>query len=196
MREGHCVPSSGLHSSMFLQNNLVFMHPYRCEQLCRALATAITARVGAVDVCVSPAVGGIIAGHETACHLGAPSTYVERQCGILKFRCAFGIEPGARVAVRGGHLLHWNIFARMRRGRPSGPRHGGLRGLQSSTVRRVARTLERPLSRRRRSIFPPGPPTRCRRSWRRSPKTPPGVGGCTDERIAAGREYRSCRDDP
>jgi orotate phosphoribosyltransferase len=99
LREGHFVLSSGLHSAIFLQKNLVFMYPDRCERLCRALAAAILEKAGRVDVCVSPAVGGIIPGYETARHLGVPSIYVERENGVLKFRRAFGIEPGARVAI-------------------------------------------------------------------------------------------------
>jgi orotate phosphoribosyltransferase len=99
LREGHFVLSSGLHSAVFLQKNLVFMHPERSERLCKALAQAITERVGKVDVCVSPAVGGIIPGYETARHLGVPSMYVEREGGVLKFRRAFRLEPGARVAM-------------------------------------------------------------------------------------------------
>ena len=99
LREGHFILSSGLHSGIFLQKNLVFMHPARCERLCRALAEAITERVGAVDICVSPAVGGIIPGYETARHLGVPSIYVEREGGAFKFRRGFHIEPGTRVAM-------------------------------------------------------------------------------------------------
>ena len=99
LREGHFVLSSGLHSSVFLQKNLVFMHPERSERLCRALARLIHERVGQVDVCVSPAVGGIIPGYETARHLGVPSLYVEREGGKLRFRRGFAIEPGARVAM-------------------------------------------------------------------------------------------------
>jgi len=99
LREGHFILSSGLHSGVFLQKNLVFMHPERCERLCRALAAEIRARVGKVDVCVSPAVGGIIPGYETARHLGVPSIYVEREGGVLKFRRGFGLTPGARVAM-------------------------------------------------------------------------------------------------
>ncbi len=99
LREGHFVLSSGLHSAVFLQKNLVFMHPERCERLCRALAAAIVAQVGRVDVCVSPAVGAIIPGYETARHLGVPSIYVEREDGVLTFRRAFRLEPGARVAM-------------------------------------------------------------------------------------------------
>ncbi len=99
LREGHFIMSSGLHTGTFLQKNLVFMHPDRCERLCRALAAAITERIGQVDLCVSPAVGGIIPGYETARHLGAPSIYLEREGGELKLRRAFQIPPGARVAV-------------------------------------------------------------------------------------------------
>jgi orotate phosphoribosyltransferase len=99
LREGHFILSSGLHSPLFLQKNLVFMHPDRAERLCRALAALIRARVGEVDVCVSPAVGGIIPGYETARHLGVPSIYVEREGGALKFRRGFGVARGARVAM-------------------------------------------------------------------------------------------------
>jgi orotate phosphoribosyltransferase len=99
LREGHFILSSGLHSGVFLQKNLVFMHPDRCERLCAALAAKIRAEVGEVDVCVSPAVGGIIPGYETARQLGVPSIYVEREGGVFKFRRAFSLPPGARVAM-------------------------------------------------------------------------------------------------
>lgn len=99
LREGHFVLSSGLHSAVFLQKNLVFMHPQRTERLCRALASLIRERAGEVDICVSPAVGGIIPGYETARWLGVPSVYVEREGGLLKFRRGFSIARGARVAM-------------------------------------------------------------------------------------------------
>jgi orotate phosphoribosyltransferase len=99
LRHGHFVLSSGLHSGMFLQKNLVFMHPARTERLCKALAAKITEAVGPVDVVVSPAVGGIIPGYETARHLGVTSMYVEREGGEFKLRRGFHLEPGARVAM-------------------------------------------------------------------------------------------------
>jgi orotate phosphoribosyltransferase len=99
LREGHFVLSSGLHSPVFLQKNLVFMRPERTERLCKALADLIIAKVGKVDVVVSPAVGGIIPGYETARQLGVPSIYVEREGGALKFRRGFHLEPGAKVAM-------------------------------------------------------------------------------------------------
>ncbi|MCA6231831.1 MAG: orotate phosphoribosyltransferase, partial [Phenylobacterium sp.] len=86
LREGHFVLSSGLHSGVFLQKNLVFQHPDRTERLCSALAARIRAEVGEVDICVSPAVGGIIPGYETARHLGVPSVYVEREGGEFRLR--------------------------------------------------------------------------------------------------------------
>lgn len=99
LREGHFVLSSGLHSPVFLQKNLVFMEAARCERLCRALAHKITATVGAVDVAISPAVGGIIPGYETARHLGVRSLYVEREGGAFKLRRGFSVEPGERVVM-------------------------------------------------------------------------------------------------
>ena len=99
LREGHFVLSSGLHSGVFLQKNLVFMHAQRTERLCKALAEKISAAVGTVDVVISPAVGGIIPGYETARQLGVPSMYVEREGGAFKLRRGFHVEPGARVAM-------------------------------------------------------------------------------------------------
>lgn len=99
LREGHFVLSSGLHSPVFLQKNLVFMRPARTERLCKALAEKILATVGAVDIAVSPAVGGIIPGYETARHLDAPSIYVEREGGVFKLRRGFHLEPGMKVAM-------------------------------------------------------------------------------------------------
>ena len=99
LREGHFVLSSGLHSPVFLQKNLVFMRPERCERLCKALAAKIIATVGQPDVAVSPAVGGIIPGYETARHLNVASIYVEREGGSFKFRRGFHLEPGQKVVM-------------------------------------------------------------------------------------------------
>ena len=99
LKEGHFVLSSGLHSGVFLQKNLVFQFAERTERLCKALAERITAQAGEIDVVVSPAVGAIIPGYETARQLGVPSIYVEREAGVFKLRRGFGLQPGARVAM-------------------------------------------------------------------------------------------------
>ena len=99
LREGHFVLSSGLHSGTFLQKNLVFQYPERTARLCKALAEKIKEAVGEVDLCISPAVGGIIPGYETARQLGVSSMYDEREGGYFKLRRAFEIPPGARIAM-------------------------------------------------------------------------------------------------
>jgi orotate phosphoribosyltransferase len=97
--EGHFVLSSGLHSSIFLQKMFVFMDPARTERLCRALAERIRAVYGAVDYVVSPAVGGIVPGYETARQLGCKAIFVERDNGAFTLRRGFTIPTGARVVM-------------------------------------------------------------------------------------------------
>ena len=97
---GHFILSSGLRSPVFLQKALVFRHPDKTEILCRALAEKIRAE-GYADISqvVSPAVGGIIPGYETARHLGVPAIYTERVEGKFQLRRNFSIAPGEKVIV-------------------------------------------------------------------------------------------------
>jgi orotate phosphoribosyltransferase len=97
--EGHFILSSGLHSPVFFQKNAVFMDPARTERLCRALAEKATAAFGSIDVVVSPAVGAIIPGYETARHLHAKAMFVEREQGAFQLRRGFSIKPGERVLM-------------------------------------------------------------------------------------------------
>ena len=98
--EGHFILSSGLRSPVFLQKARVFMYPDRAEVLCRALAERIRAAgYGHVSKIVSPAVGGLIPGYETARHLGVPAIYTERVNGAFELRRGFEIEPGEKVLV-------------------------------------------------------------------------------------------------
>ncbi|HZP21703.1 MAG TPA: orotate phosphoribosyltransferase [Bauldia sp.] len=97
--EGHFILSSGLHSPVFLQKARVFMYPDKTERLCRALADKVRAAgLGAIDLIVSPAVGGIVPGYETARQLGIPAVWVEREAGVFRLR-RFEMPPGARVLV-------------------------------------------------------------------------------------------------
>lgn len=98
--EGHFILSSGLRSPVFLQKARVFMYPQKAELLCRALAESIRA-AGFADVSkvVSPAVGGIIPGYETARHLGLPAIYTERVDGRFEVRRGFELSAGEKVIV-------------------------------------------------------------------------------------------------
>jgi orotate phosphoribosyltransferase len=97
--EGHFILSSGRRSPVFLQKMFVFQDPARTEKLCKALAAKVTERFGKIDVVVSPAVGGIVPGYETARHLGAKAIFVEREDGAFKLRRGFEIAPGAKVLM-------------------------------------------------------------------------------------------------
>jgi orotate phosphoribosyltransferase len=97
--EGHFILSSGLHSPVFLQKMFVFQDPARTERLCKALAEKIIARFGPIDVVVSPAVGGIVPGYETARHLQAKAIFVERENGAFQLRRGFEIKPDDRVLM-------------------------------------------------------------------------------------------------
>ena len=99
LREGHFVLSSGLHSPVFLQKNLVFQHPGRAERLCKSLANRLREVEPEIEIVVSPAVGAIIPGYETARWLAVPAVYVERQDGTFKLRRGFTIPEGAKVAM-------------------------------------------------------------------------------------------------
>jgi len=97
--EGHFILSSGLRSPVFLQKARVFMYPEKTERLCRALADKIRAAgLGPIDFVISPAVGGIVPGYETARQLGVRAMWVEREDGVFRLR-RFELPEGARVVV-------------------------------------------------------------------------------------------------
>ena len=97
--DGHFILSSGLHSPVFIQKARVFMYPDLTEQLCHALAHKIDdADLGAIDLIVSPAVGGIVPGYETARQLGIPAVWVEREAGEFRLR-RFEMPAKARVLI-------------------------------------------------------------------------------------------------
>lgn len=98
--KGHFVLSSGLHSDTYLNKSIVSKFPDRTERLCRALARKARQVFGdSFDYVVSPAMGAIIYGYETARHLGAPFMFVERVDGAFQLRRGFSLEKGDRVLV-------------------------------------------------------------------------------------------------
>jgi orotate phosphoribosyltransferase len=99
--EGHFLLSSGLHSPVYLQCARVMMDARRGAALCRALADKITAElgVGALDLVVSPAMGGVVVGYELARQLEVPAIFTERVDGSFALRRGFDIPAGARVLM-------------------------------------------------------------------------------------------------
>src|SRR5215510_4827143 len=95
--EGHFRLSSGLHSTGYLQCALVLQHPEHAELLGRAIAVR-TRPLGATVV-LSPALGGVIIGHEVGRALGVRALFAERQDGALMLRRGFVLAESDRVLV-------------------------------------------------------------------------------------------------
>jgi orotate phosphoribosyltransferase len=98
--EGHFILSSGLRSPRYLQCARVLMNPARAErlatELARRLPDKVKIRLGAV---VSPAMGGVIAGHEMGRALGLDAMFVERPDGVFGLRRGFRLHPGQKVLL-------------------------------------------------------------------------------------------------
>ena len=98
--DGHFILSSGLRSPRYLQCARVLMDPARAERLARALAAKLPAEVRDwVQVVVSPAIGGVIIGHEMGRALARPAMFVERPQGEFQLRRGFSLEPGTKVLM-------------------------------------------------------------------------------------------------
>ncbi len=98
--EGHFLLSSGRHSAQYLQCARVLMNPARAARLSDALAASLPGDVrSALDAVVSPAMGGVIAGHEMGRALGLDAMFLERPTGTFELRRGFALEPGAKVLM-------------------------------------------------------------------------------------------------
>jgi orotate phosphoribosyltransferase len=98
--DGHFILSSGLRSPRYLQCARVLMHPARAERLARALADKLPEEVrGEIDAVVSPAMGGVIFGHEVGRALGTQAMFVERPDGEFQLRRGFSLDPGTKVLM-------------------------------------------------------------------------------------------------
>ena len=95
--EGHFRLTSGLHSPGYLQCALVLQRPEAAAALGAAIADS-TRALGANAV-LSPAIGGIVIGHEVGRALGVRALFVERQDGVFQLRRGFTLDPGDRVLV-------------------------------------------------------------------------------------------------
>ena len=95
--EGHFVLSSGLHSAVYLQCALVLQYPPAAEELGRRLAEHF--RGENIQAVASPAIGGLIIGHEVARALGARFIWTERENGKMILRRGFSVTPGERLLV-------------------------------------------------------------------------------------------------
>lgn len=98
--EGHFLLSSGRHSTHYLQCARVLMDPMRASRLAAALAARIPRELRRdIAKVVSPAMGGVIIGHEMGRALGVEAVFVERPTGTFELRRGFSLDPGEKVLM-------------------------------------------------------------------------------------------------
>ncbi len=98
--EGHFKLSSGRHSAHYLQCARVLMNAERAGNLARALAQKIPREIRSqIEAVVSPAMGGLIIGHEMGRALGKDAMFLERPEGTFHLRRGFSLEPGTKVLM-------------------------------------------------------------------------------------------------
>lgn len=98
--EGHFLLSSGRHSAHYLQCARVLMDPDRASRLAAALGQKIPRDLRkSITRVVSPAMGGIIIGHEMGRALGTEALFVERPEGTFEFRRGFALDQGDQVLL-------------------------------------------------------------------------------------------------
>lgn len=95
--EGHFQLTSGLHSPVYLQCALVLQYPDKAESFGRAIAEKY--RDQGVELVASPAIGGIVIGHEVARALGARFIWTEREAGEMTLRRGFTVSPDEKTLV-------------------------------------------------------------------------------------------------
>ena len=106
--EGHFILRSGLHSRRFFQCAMLLQHPRLAAQVCAALAAKLLDVP--CDAVISPALGGIIVGHEVGRALDKRHIFAEKEDGKLVLRRNFEIDPGQKflvvedVITRGGRV--------------------------------------------------------------------------------------------
>jgi orotate phosphoribosyltransferase len=98
--EGHFLLSSGRHSAYYLQCARLLMNPERAGRIALAITQKIPRELRSdVEVVISPAMGGIIIGHEMARALGVDALFVERPDGVFALRRGFSLAPGTKVLL-------------------------------------------------------------------------------------------------
>ena len=98
--EGHFLLSSGRHSAYYLQCARLLMNPERAGRIALAITQKIPREVRSeVQVVISPAMGGIIIGHEMGRALGVDALFVERPDGVFGLRRGFSLTPGTKVLM-------------------------------------------------------------------------------------------------
>lgn len=98
--EGHFLLSSGRHSAYYLQCARLLMNPERAGGIALALTQKMPRELrNEIEAVISPAMGGLIIGHEMGRALGVDAMFVERPDGVFGLRRGFAIAPGTKILM-------------------------------------------------------------------------------------------------
>jgi orotate phosphoribosyltransferase len=98
--EGHFLLSSGRHSAYYLQCARLLMNPERAGRIALALTQKMPRELrNEIQAVISPAMGGLIIGHEMGRALGVDAMFVERPDGVFGLRRGFSIAPGTKILM-------------------------------------------------------------------------------------------------
>ena len=196
--EGHFILSSGLHSPRYLQCARVLMDPMRAARLASALAASLPREIrSAIEIVVSPAMGGLIIGHEMGRALGVEAIFVERPTGTFELRRGF------RARGRGRRCCWWRTSSppafSSREAIKAVEEAGGEVIAAAALVDRSSGTADLGVP-----FFPliqsSVPDLRGRRAAARARRDAGREAGEPEGRVSAApaprRQYRPCRDDP
>ena len=97
--EGHFILSSGKHSNRYIQCAKLIEHPTYCQEVAEIIAEKVKEAGIDVDLCIGPAMGGIIIAYEVARALGTNAIFTERENNIMTLRRGFEIKEGSKVLI-------------------------------------------------------------------------------------------------
>jgi orotate phosphoribosyltransferase len=97
LHRGHFLLSSGRHSDTYFQCARILQYPDLARELGAALGALFAGET--CDLVVSPALGGILVGHEVARALGRRFVFTERKDGVMAIRRGFTIDKGEKVII-------------------------------------------------------------------------------------------------
>ena len=97
--EGHFILSSGKHSDKYVQCAKLIQNPKYCEEVAKIIAEKVKESGIKVDLCVGPAMGGIIIAYEVARALGVDAIFTERENNEMTLRRGFEIKEGQKIII-------------------------------------------------------------------------------------------------
>lgn len=97
--EGHFLLSSGKHSDRYIQCAKLIQHPEYCQEVAEIIGQKLKEANIDVDLCVGPAMGGVIISYEVARALGLNAIFTERVDNVMTLRRGFDIKEGSKVII-------------------------------------------------------------------------------------------------